>query len=50
MLSSGATLGAPPRPEHTHLQGWLARTASRTAVLKEMTAMLDFVKSLQGTS
>jgi glutathione S-transferase len=39
MLSTAATLGAPPPASCTQLQAWLARTSSRPAVRKELTAM-----------
>ena len=47
MVSTGAALGAPPDPARTSLVAWLARTAARPAVKREMDAMQAFVASLR---
>ncbi|HVQ24533.1 MAG TPA: glutathione binding-like protein, partial [Planctomycetota bacterium] len=39
MLSTAASLGAPPPASCTQLQGWLARMSGRPAVRKELTEM-----------
>lgn len=46
ILSSGATLGAPPAAEHANLLSWLARAGARPPIKTEMEAMLAFVASL----
>ena len=46
MLSTAATLGAPPAAAHTDLQAWLARVGSRAAVKREMDGMRAFVRGL----
>jgi glutathione S-transferase len=43
MLSAAASMGAPPDPGHARLSGWLARTAARPAVARELAAMQAFV-------
>jgi glutathione S-transferase len=47
MLSTAASLGAPPASAHTNLQGWLARTGSRPALAREIGAMGAFVRGLR---
>jgi glutathione S-transferase len=39
MLSTAASLGAPPPASCSQLQGWLARMSARPAVRKELTEM-----------
>lgn len=39
MVSTAATLGAPPPASCTQLQGWLGRLSARPAVRRELTAM-----------
>jgi glutathione S-transferase len=46
MLSTAASLGAPPAAAHTNLQAWLARVGSRPAVKREMDGMGRFVRGL----
>ena len=46
MLSTAATLGAPPAAAHTNLQAWLARVAGRPAVKREIDGMSAFVRGL----
>jgi glutathione S-transferase len=46
MLSTAATLGAPPAAACTNLGAWLARVGARPAVSREMQAMLAFAGSL----
>ena len=47
MLSTAATLGAPPAAAHTNLQAWLARVASRPAEKCEIDGMSAFVRGLR---
>ena len=49
-VSTAATLGAPPDPDHAHLGAWLARVAQRPAVRREMEAMTRFVRGLSAPS
>jgi len=46
MLSTAASLGAPPAAAHAQLMGWLARVAQRPAVKREIAAMLAFAAAL----
>ena len=46
MVSAAASLGAPPPADLPNLAGWLAKTAARPAVRREMEAMLAFRASL----
>jgi len=50
MLSSAATLGAPPDPACSHLGAWLGRVAARPAVRRELEAMTAFVRGLRSPS
>jgi glutathione S-transferase len=50
MVSTAATLGAPPDASHAHLGAWLGRVAQRPAVRREMEAMTRFVRGLSGSS
>lgn len=50
MLSSAATLGAPPTPSCTQLAAWLGRVAARPAVRRELEAMTAFVRGLRRPS
>jgi glutathione S-transferase len=45
MVSTGATLGAPPAAGHADLLAWLARVAGRPAVKHELEAMTVFAVS-----
>jgi len=47
MLSTAATLGAPPAGAHTNLQAWIARVAARPAVKREIEGMQAYVRSLR---
>jgi glutathione S-transferase len=47
MLSTAATLGAPPAAAHSNLQAWLARTVGRPAVKREIEGMSAFVRGLR---
>lgn len=46
LLSTAATLGAPPSGSLTQLGGWLARVAQRPAVRQELEAMTRFARNL----
>jgi glutathione S-transferase len=46
MLSTAATLGAPPAAAHTNLQAWLARVGSRPAMKLEIDGMAAYVRGL----
>jgi glutathione S-transferase len=46
MLSTAATLGAPPAAGNTNLLAWLARVGARPAVKREMDEMTAFVRGL----
>jgi glutathione S-transferase len=46
MLSTAASLGAPPAAGLSNLQAWLARMAARPAVKREIEGMTSFVKGL----
>lgn len=46
MLSTAATLGAPPAAAHTNLQAWLARVGGRPAIKREIDGMTAFVRGL----
>jgi glutathione S-transferase len=46
MLSTAASLGAPPAAGNTHLQAWFARVASRPAVKREIEGMTAYLRSL----
>lgn len=46
LLSTAATLGAPPAGSLTQLGGWLARVAQRPAVRQELEAMTRFARNL----
>ncbi|MCZ6783762.1 MAG: glutathione S-transferase family protein [Proteobacteria bacterium] len=46
MITAAATMGAPPDPVHAHLTAWLARTAARPAVAREIAAMRDYMAKL----
>ncbi len=46
MISAAATMGAPPDPGHANLGAWLARTAARPAIAREVGAMQAYVASL----
>jgi glutathione S-transferase len=46
MLSTAATLGAPPAAGNSNLLAWLARVGGRPAVKREMDEMTAFVRSL----
>jgi glutathione S-transferase len=50
MLSTGATLGAPPATSCTHLSAWLGRVGARPAVRRELEAMMGFVRGLRRPS
>jgi glutathione S-transferase len=45
-LHAAATLGAPIRPEHAKLQGWMERMRARPAVATEVAEMGAFVQRL----
>ena len=47
MLSTAATLGAPPAATHGSLLGWLARVAARPAVKREIEGMQAYVRGLR---
>lgn len=49
MLSTAATLGAPPAAAHTNLQEWLARVGGRPAMKREIDGMGAFVRGLLPT-
>jgi len=44
MLSTAASLGAPPAAAHTNLQAWLARVGSRPAIQREIDGMRAFIR------
>jgi glutathione S-transferase len=46
-VSTAATLGAPPDAAHTHLHAWLARSAARPAVKREIEGMQAYVRGLR---
>ena len=46
MLSTAASLGAPPAAAHAQLMGWFARVAQRPAVKRELEAMTSFARDL----
>ena len=46
LLSTAATLGAPPAGSLTQLGAWFARVAQRPAVRQELEAMTSFARSL----
>ena len=46
LLSTAATLGAPPAGSLTQLGAWFARVAQRPAVRQELEAMTGFVRGL----
>jgi glutathione S-transferase len=50
MLSTAASLGAPPAGAHTNLQAWLARVLARPAVTREILAMQAHVRGLRPAS
>lgn len=47
MLSTAATLGAPPDPAHARLGAWLGRVGQRPAVRDEIAAMTRFAAGLR---
>jgi glutathione S-transferase len=50
MLSSAASLGAPPAASCTHLGAWLGRVGSRPAVRREIEEMQAFLRGLRRPS
>jgi glutathione S-transferase len=49
MVSSAATLGAPPAPELQSLAAWLARTGARPAVGRELAALTAYAAKARGS-